>query len=759
MGRAAIKDAIEAGVSRTASRQPFEIAEIKLLRPRTRPGIVPWTPLLQRMVDSEWASLVAIVAPAGFGKTTLLSEWDERDPRPFAWISVDEADTDPVGLLAHIAESIDRVEELDTGVFEAIRSPGASNPGRVLRRLGGALFGSSRPFVLVLDDLDRSPEARCIDAAASLIRSVPAGSQIAIAARTAPEIGLPRLRAEGGVLEIGSGDLALSATQSQKLLRNMGVRVTRPQAEEISAATEGWPVGVYLAGLSHQEQRRSGRRPVRFTGSDRLVVDYVSSEVLGRVSRERQRFLTRTSILERLSGPLCDALLRRTGSARTLASIERRNPLLVPLDRGREWYRYHQLFRDVLRSELTRREPELVPELHRRAADWFEDLGMLDLAIEHALGCGDLDRAANLMQRQMITGYRLGRIATLRAWLDRIGDEVAGRNTGLAITGAWVFALGGLPALAERWLDVAEQGSLSGSSLHGTASLRSSLAIVRAIMMRNGPDAMEHEALIALREEPRTSPFRSAALTLLGIAVLLRGDPEAADAILADSAEIGEAMSALPAGTAALAERSLVATDRGETDRARHLVERALHLVRQGDLGEHVTTGPVHAAAARVALRAGDEERAQQHLAEGHRLRSVLTYGFPSIAVQTRLELARVHVGLSDVAGARNLLAEIDEILRHRPDLGTLSTQVREFRAHIGTLRSARAPGPSTLTEAELRVLNLLPTYLSFREIGARLFVSPNTVKSQAISIYRKLGASARSEAVQTAREAGLLEA
>jgi LuxR family maltose regulon positive regulatory protein len=208
----------------------------------------------------------------------------------------------------------------------------------------------------------------------------------------------------------------------------------------------------------------------------------------------------------------------------------------------------------------------------------------------------------------------------------------------------------------------------------------------------------------------------------------------------------------------AFAERSLIATSRGDRDAADEYARLARAVVDDAHLDEHITTGPVYAASARAALRAGDQERARVELSAAQRLRPILTWGFPTISVQTRLELARVHVGLSDVPGARTLLAEVDEILTHRPDLGTLTTQAVELRTHVGSVRTGRSPGPTTLTAAELRLLTFLPTHLSFREIGARLFVSPNTVKTQAISIYRKLGVSARSDAVQAARDLRLLE-
>jgi LuxR family transcriptional regulator, maltose regulon positive regulatory protein len=736
----------------------FEVTEAKLFRPPVRPGIVRRNALVERLRSAERASVVSITAPAGYGKTTLLAEWAERDRRAFAWVSVDEADGDPVVFLGHVAVALDRIEAIEPHVLESIASPTGANSTRVLSRLSSALATRTRPFVLVLDDLDRLAEPLVMDAVSTIAGSVPEGSALALAARTVPDVGLPRLRADGRLLEVGIEDLALGPPEAYRLLRGAGVRATKPEAAELTDATEGWPVGLYLAALSLQEQRRTRVPPIRFTGDDRFVVDYVRSEVLGRLSRERQRFLTRTSILDRLNGSLCDAVMERSGSARTLESIERQNLLLVPLDRQREWYRYHNLFRDVLRAELARREPETIPELHRRAADRFEEAGMLEEAFVHAHASGDEERAAGLLQRVGLAAYRVGRIATLRRWLDLLGDEAIARSGGLALMAAWIAALGGDPVAAERWAAAADDAGLAGPSLHGTASLRSSEAMVNATMSRGGVDAMVRAAEVAVRQERGVSPYRATALGLLGLSTMIGGDDEVADSLFAEASEVGLRIGGMPVASLALAERSLIATSRGDGAAADELAERARIVVQEAHLDEHITTGPVRAASARAALRAGDHERARVELAGGHRLRPILTWGFPTIAVQTRLELARVHVGLSDVPGARTLLAEVDEILAHRPDLGTLTTQAVELRTHIGSVRSGRSPGPTTLTAAELRLLTYLPTHLSFREIGARLFVSSNTVKTQAISIYRKLGVSARSDAVQVARDLHLLE-
>jgi len=363
-----------------------------------------------------------------------------------------------------------------------------------------------------------------------------------------------------------------------------------------------------------------------------------------------------------------------------------------------------------------------------------------------------------LLQRVGLTFYRIGRIATLRRWLDLFGEDVIARNGGLALMAAWIAALGGDPIAADRWASAADRVPLTGPSLHGSASLRSSAAMVHATMSRGGADAMYQAARLAVREEPGSSRFRASALTYLGLATLIRGDDVAADVLFAEASEVGIRTDAMTAASLAFAERSLIATSHGDRAAADEYAQSARAVVHDAHLDEHITTGPVHAASALVALRAGDEERARLELSAAQRLRPILTWGFPTISVQTRLELARVHVGLSDAPGARTLLVEVDEILHHRPDLGVLTEQAAELRKHVGSVQSRRSPGPSTLTVAELRLLAFLPTHLSFREIGARLFVSPNTVKTQAISIYRKFGVSSRSDAVQAARELRLLE-
>ena len=242
--------------------------------------MVPRPEVVDRLRASRQASVVAVSAPSGYGKTSLLVEWAEHERRPFAWVSVDEADNDPLVLLAHLAVALHRVEPLDDAVFAALSGRGASISGTVVRRLGAAFARRTKPLVLVLDDVDRLTDPLSVDAVAALAAHTPGGSQLAVSGRSLGRLPLARLRSEGRLLEIGVRDLALDADGAHRLLRGAGVNVPKARSAELAEATEGWPVGLYLAALSLQAQSRSNVPAIRFSGDDRFVTDYVQSEFL-----------------------------------------------------------------------------------------------------------------------------------------------------------------------------------------------------------------------------------------------------------------------------------------------------------------------------------------------------------------------------------------------------------------------------------------------------------------------------------------------
>jgi len=732
----------------------LELVESKLHPPPARPGMVARTGLVDRLLASDAVPVVGVVAPVGYGKTTLLAQWAQRTAHRVGWVSVDERDNDPAVLLTYLAVALDRVEPIDPRVIRGLAGLGASIMGAV-PRLAAAMAAMTGPVALVLDHLEVLENQACLDVVAELAAQLPPGAQLLVASRVRPPLPVGLLRVQGQVVELGVEELAMDDREARALLEGAGVGLDDAEVDELIGRTEGWPVGLYLAALAHKAG--GPRRPAwaGFTGDDRFMADYLRSELLARLPPELVAFLTRTAVLERMSGPLCDAVLETTGSARVLASLEESNLLLVPLDRQRRWYRYHHLFHELLVAELDRREPDLVPALHHRAAGWCEVNRLPETAIDHAQAAGDADRVARLVWQLALPAYGAGRVDTTRRWFGWFEDQgLLGRYPSVAVLGAWVQALVGQPAAAERWADAAEQGPVGGTLPDGL-TVQSYLALLRALLCRNGLDRMRADTQAALAELSPGSQWRPTAQLLEGIGYLLAGETDRADPILAHAAEVATEAGALPAAAVALAERSLVAMDQQDWQQAATLAEQASGVVRAGALDGYVASALVHAVAARVAVHQGEVRQAQEQLARATRLRPLLTYALPYFAVQTLLELGRVCLALDDGAGARVVLRQARDVLRRRPDLGILPGQVDELRSKLDSNRGG-AVGVSSLTAAELRLLPLLPTRLTFAEIGERLYVSQHTVKTHASSVYRKLGVSSRSQAVQRLQEFGL---
>jgi LuxR family maltose regulon positive regulatory protein len=615
----------------------------------------------------------------------------------------------------------------------------------------------TKPVALVLDHVELLHDRACLDVVAELAVRLPGGSLLALASRTRPRLPVA-LRRQGRVVELEATDLAMDQSEARALLERAKVRLAGEHAAELHRRTEGWPVGLYLAALALRAGAGAGVEGdagAGFTGDDRLVADYLHAELLARLSPREVAFLTRTAVLDRMCGPLCDAVVGAQGSAGILQRMDRANLLLVPLDRRRHWYRYHHLFGDLLRAELGRREPELVPQLHVRAAAWCEANGLPETAIDHAQAAGDTDRVARLVAMLTQPAYASGRVESARRWLAWFeGQGLIQRYPLVAVQGAWVQALVGRAAAAERWAATAQRGLVSGTLPDGS-TMHSYLALLSALRCRDGVARMRADAQLARRQLGPDSPWRATAVLLEGISYLLDGEVDLADPILAHAVEVATEAGATPAASTALAERALVAMHRNDWPTAQTLADRALGVMQAGHLDNYAMSPLVYAVVARTALHQGDVPGAHRHLARAACLRPLLTCAMPHRAVQILLELTRAYLVLGDAAGARLVLREARDILRQRPDLGVLPAQADQLRAQLTRIRAGTV-GVSSLTTAELRLLPLLATHLSFREIGQRLYVSPNTVKSQAHSIYRKLGAASRSQAVQRAQQAGL---
>ena len=689
------------------SELPFDFIEAKILVPPVRAGMLPRTPLVNRLRGSAGASLVAVVAPAGYGKTTLLAQWAARDDRPFAWVSIDERDDDPVILLRHVAASLDRVFPLDPRVLSALRSP-KSIWRTAMPRLASALSKPRSPFVLVLDDAHLLQSHDSVEAVRVLAEQMLPGSALVTAGRMPPRLPFARFRSRGRLFELGTDELALSGREARLLLQGAGVELGDAEADELIRRTEGWAAGLYLAGLALQDAGRLQTTAESFGGDDRFLADYLHTEYLSKLGPKRLSFLRQTSHLGRLSGPLCDAVLGRTGSARELAAIEKSNLFLVPLDRHGEWYRYHHLFRDLLQRELEEHEPELVCDLNRRAADWFEANGDPEAALGHAHAAGDTDRVARILASIAIATYDAGRVATVEGWLARFDDdELLARYPAVAAHGSRVHLLRGRTDEAERWLGAAERGARKRGADKPPAGVTEWINVLRAAMCADGAEQMLADAGRAVAKLALTSQWRPAALLLQGVALFLLGDVERADAALAEAENTAQKLGSTETWLVAIAERALIAAARGDNAGVEELSAHARAAAAEAQPGECATNALQLAVSARVLLRTGHWQEARACLTSARRVLPLLTNGLPWLAVQARLELAYAYVAMRERDQAQAMLAEIHAILARRPGLGTLAAQAAELEQELALTvepgvedveahrcRASRAPAP-----------------------------------------------------------------
>ena len=737
---------------------PYDLDEVKLGAPLTRRDTVAKLDVIGRLRAAS-VPCATVVAPAGYGKTTFLAQWAEVDPRPFAWVLLDgRDDDDALVFLRYVAAAIHRVKPLPPGVFEALSGPGASAWAMRVPHVTSALATIEGPLVLALDDLHAVNNPSCLDIVAALVQSVPAGSQIAIASREEPPLPLARWRAQGRIHEVGVSDLRLDEREAALLLDAAGVELDARQRSELTERTEGWPAGLYLAALSLQAGAASPAGAEGFSGSDRFVSEYFRFELLSRLPAVEAQFLKYTSVLHRLSGALCDAVLETKGSASMLETLVRTNGFVVPLDRRGEWYRYHHLFGQLLRDELERSEPDLVAALNGRAMAWCLANGLTEAAVVYGHAAGETEAVAGLVDALALAVYYDGRMETLEEWLSWFGDDELAQYPALAVYGAWVRALTGRPADAERWLSLAETAISTIPLSDGSATIEPWVATLRAHMMSNGVEQALADAGLALERLPSGSEWIPDAFLGRGIAHALLGETQRATDDLTALVELAESLGSVEVVFAAQAQLALLAAKQGAWGEAATRAHAAQTIVDESGLGDYSSSALAHVATARVAVHEGRQDDARAALARTHRLRPLLDHAIPWLTIEVGLELTRAHLALAEVAAARNILSETERVLELRPDMGSLVDDARELHEKLAATSEPAGAWAMSLTGAELRLLPYLATHLTVPEIATRLFISRNTVKTEAVSIYRKLSASSRSQAIERAVEVGLLD-
>ncbi len=737
------------------ARSAVDAAPTRLPPPRWDPGrgLISRERLLERLEGTARCPLLLIVAPAGYGKTTLLSEWDAADPRPFAWVTIDARDNDPAFFARTLAGVLDEIEPVGEDVFDLLGAARPGLPASLIPRLVAAVAARQEPCVLVLDEFDVVEDEQSLELVSALAAALPEGSQLTVAARSQPGLRLGRLRAEGGLAEFGPQVLSMTRGEIAAVLDLAGVELGPAALRELADHTEGWPVAVHVAGRAVVDEPDPDGAIGRLAGDDRVMADYLREELVAAVDPDDRTLLTECSILDGLNGDACDALLARQGSAADLRRLSRGNLLLIPLDRADREFRYHRLFREMLLAELERGGGERISALHLRASAFYAERGDTDRAIEHAIASRDDAAAGALLWRHCPDYVSHGRAAGIAAWLDRIGEERIAASPALALTHATISLTTG---------DGADIDARTASALEGLegpdGDERRSLEVgAHLIRTSGGTTASLEEGLRAAGDArsllPEDSPWRSLACFIEGTAHYLGGARDAAIAALTEGARRGDR--AVPTvRSLCLTQHAILLLDGGFETEAWGLEEHAAATVQRHGIGDQPTLALVIATSALIRARRGRVNDAVVASRHAVALLASLPGTSAWYEAETRVVLARALVQLDDLAGARRCLEEAE---RYLPAAGASPVLTEMFAAARRAVDAQDAGDRWPLTPAELRLLHLLPTHYSFREIAAQLYVSTNTVKSQARSIYRKLGVASRAEAISAAQAGGLI--
>jgi LuxR family maltose regulon positive regulatory protein len=744
-----------------SSRSPEPVVlRTKLYPPPVRAGLISRARLDVVLEAGAQTRLCLIDAPAGSGKTTLLAQWclGDHGSRRVAWLSLDEGDDDPVRLWVYVVEAFRTIQpgvgKAVLGLLHGFGSSDALTPV-ILPGLLNELATVGSELVLVMDDYHLISNPVCHQSLAFFIDHLPANVQLMMATRADPPLPLARLRAKGELAEIRLAELGFTDAEAATLLNDaMGLELESQDVQRLWEQTEGWVAGLYLAGLWLRGREDPGASIASLEAGHRHIVDYLGAEVLARQPQPLRRFLLRTSILERLSGSLCDALLETTDSAEVLIQLERTNLFLIPMDEHRRWYRYHHLFAELLRLELTGREPELTPVLHRRAASWYRQAGDVEAAIDHATTAGDFAEAADLIGRHWLPYWRQGRDATVERWLRGLPDAVLAANPLLAVAAAWIRGhRGASKRELERRLGAVEASGQEPLS-RGVAF---DLAIARGTHTFDDVGRSLQAARRAVElASPESSEEYFVAATTLGRMLYLAGQTTEAQGVLEEGARRLPPADQQPHQLVnVLALLSLLAGEQGDDATAATFARQAMDAAEAQGVSLIPMNGIAYLALARAAARRGGLAEAEQLLEQALSILEIDS--FQAQYTQALLELAGVRNARGDPEGAEEALKRARDLISQFVDPGMLPPLLDSTERALHRAARGRALPTGALTDRELAVLRLLPTRLTQQEIAQELYVSVNTVRTHIQGIYRKLGVASRQEAITHALELGLL--
>lgn len=744
---------VEFGAARRRASDPPEPV------PAHRTGLVVRERLLRQLLVPRYESVVLIDGPTGSGKSTLARQWQQRDERVHVQISVSRAMDEPAVLAGEVVTALEAVKPLARKTRSVVTASEPTFSATLLPALQSLAASRSRPYVLVVDDVHLLRDADCHRVLTAVADGVPPGSTLAVLTRERSPSWLATTRAGGRLHEIDREGLAFDVAEASELFADLGLDVPEASVVRAVETSHGWPVGLYLGGLALRRRDRDDPTsgiPV-LGGPDRSTRDYLRSQVLDRLDQDTRDFLVRTAIIEDLTPALCDAVLERRDSLAKLRWLEDNIQLVVDVDPAQHRFRLHHLLADTVHAELQAAEPDLLPALHRRAAAWYQHNGDLDAAIRHAQESGDIELVGQLVWSGVPLCAGSGWPDRLRQWLAPMSDADVRADRWLTLSAAWSCLQSGDATRMRRWQLTAEEHA--GPDWRERAvhdEYAASLATLAALVGRDGMQSVRQLSDAALQGLPAASPHRTVAAFLRSITLTLDGDLDEGARGFQETRELGRSLGVAIIEADALSWLGLVHLLRRQTAVGLAYLREVAVVMKDHDL-ETLATSAHSLGAHALGEALSHQPGASATLARARRM-TVLTEGIaPWFAVAGRLVQAWAAVALGDRPLARQLVTEAR--MHTTPDVeSTLLTGLLEDVE--GQLRLIAEEGISAaaLTAAELRVLHFLPSHLNYPQIGEQLFVSPNTVKTHALSIYRKFGVSSRADAVRRGRELGLLD-
>ena len=640
----------------------------KLYVPGPRPGQVPRPRLAERLDEGLARGLVLVCAPAGYGKTVLLADWTRRGGHPVAWLSLDAGDNDPARFWRHAVAALDRARPgIGDRVAPLLGPPAPASFQGLVTALINEL--AAEEALLVLDDYHLIGSPQVHESLAFLAEHRPAGLHVALASRSDPPLALARLRARGQLTEVRAADLRFTPGEAGELLQHTASALPDASVAALAARTEGWAAGLQLAALSLRGHEDAAAFVAAFTGSHRYVLDYLAEEVLERQDTQLRTFLRETSVLGRLSGPLCDAVTGREDSQALLEQAERAGLFLIPLDEVRGWWRYHHLFADLLRARLQEKQPGRVAQLHRNAAAWYEEHGLADDAIGHAAAAGETAWTARIIEQHFDLVYNIrGEAATIHRWLSVLPAEVVRSRRRLLLAQAIMAATSGHVGVVEPLLDAVEwappgwadepfepTAGVAASFLINVAALT---ALLRGYLAQLHGDAEATAAFAAqalAESKPEERLPGAAAQRFLAMAEWLRGRLAEAERALASGVTGWREAGHLTTTAVCWYDLALVRLAQGRLDAAALTCEQALDsLVTSGR--PLPAAGPSHVGLAEIAYQRDELDLALRHATEGIALCRQFVHTTPLANGLATLAMIRQATG--DPAGAREAITE-----------------------------------------------------------------------------------------------------